>query len=70
MGLFGERKTKEEKIQEFIERYQLEELDKEDIEALYEIRMASYQQRMVEQNYIIIKQLTRLNKNLEDLKNK
>ena len=69
MGLFGERKTKEEKIQEFIERYQLEELDKEDIEALYEIRMASYQQRMVEQNYIIIKQLTRLNKNLEDLKN-
>ncbi len=70
MGLFGERKTKEEKIQEFIERYQLEELDKEDIEALYEIRMASYQQRMVEQNYIIIKHLTRLNKNLEDLKNK
>ena len=70
MGLFGERKTKEEKIQEFIERYQLEELDKEDIEALYEIRMASYQQRMVEPNYIIIKHLTRLNKNLEDLKNK
>ena len=70
MGLFGERKTKEEKIQEFIERYQLEELDKEDIEALYKIRMATYQQRMVEQNYIIIKHLTRLNKNLEDLKNK
>lgn len=70
MGLFGEKKTKEEKIQEFIESYQLEELDKEDIEALYKIRMATYQQRMVEQNYIIIKHLTRLNKNLEDLKNK
>lgn len=70
MGLFGEKKTNEEKIQEFIESYQLEELDKEDIEALYKIRMATYQQRMVEQNYIIIKHLTRLNKNLEDLKNK
>lgn len=70
MGLFGEKKTKKEKIQEFIESYQLEELDKEDIEALYKIRMATYSQRMVEQNYIIIKQLTRLNKNLEDLKNR
>lgn len=70
MGLFGERKTEEEKIQEFIDRYHLQDLDKEDIEALYKSRMAIHSQIMVEQNYIIIKQLTRLNKNLEDLKNK
>lgn len=70
MGLFEDRKTEKEKIQEFVESYQLQELDKEDIEALFKVRMGAYSRAVVVQNYIIIKQLTRLNKNLEDLKNK
>ena len=70
MGLFGERKTKEEKIQEFVESYQLQELDNEDIEALYKLRKSNYLQAVIEQNFIIIRELREINKNLEDLKNK
>ncbi len=70
MGLFGERKTKEEKIQDFIGRYQLQDLDKKDIEALYKLRKSNYLQAVIEQNFIIIRELREINKNLEDLKNK
>lgn len=70
MGLFGERKTKEEKIQEFADRYQLQDLDKKDIEALYKLRQSNYLQAVIEQNFIIIRELREINKNLEDLKNK
>ena len=70
MGLFGERKTKEEKIQDFIDRYQLQDLDKKDIEALYKLRQSNYLQAVIEQNFIIIRELREINKNLEDLKNK
>ena len=70
MGLFGERKTKEEKIQEFVDHYQLQDLDKKDIEALYKLRKSNYLQAVIEQNFIIIRELREINKNLEDLKNK
>lgn len=70
MGLFGERKTKEEKIQDFIGRYQLQDLDKKDIEALYKLSKSNYLQAVIEQNFIIIRELREINKNLEDLKNK
>ena len=36
MGLF-EKKTEDEKILEFVEKYQLEEMDVEDIKKLYEV---------------------------------
>ena len=70
MGLFGQRKTEEEKIQDFIGRYQLQDLDKKDIEALYKLRKSNYLQAVIEQNFIIIRELREINKNLEDLKNK
>lgn len=70
MGLFGERKTKEEKIQDFVDRYELQDLDKKDVETMYKLRKSNYLQAVIEQNFIIIKQLNRLNKNLEDIKNK
>lgn len=70
MGLFGERKTKEEKIQDFVDRYELQDLDEKDVKTLYKLRKSNYLQAVIEQNFIIIKQLNRLNKNLEDLKNK
>ena len=70
MCLFGERKTKEEKIQEFVDRYKLQDLDKKDVEALYKLRKSNYLQAVIEQNFIIIRELKEINKNLEDLKNK
>ena len=70
MGLFGERKTKEEKIQDFVDRYELQDLDEKDVKTLYKLRKSNYLQAVIEQNFIIIKQLNRLNKNLEGLKNK
>lgn len=70
MGLFGERKTKEEKIQEFVDRYKLQDLDKKDVEALYKLRKSNYLQAVIEQNFIIIREPKEINKNLEDLKNK
>lgn len=70
MGLFGERKTKEEKIQEFVDRYKLQDLDKKDVETLYKLRKSNYLQAVIEQNFIIIRELKEINNNLEDLKNK
>ena len=72
MGLF-EKKTEDEKILEFVEKYQLEEMDVEDIKKLYEVSKTAkfnYGQGLIEQNFIIIKLLDRLNKNIEELKNK
>ena len=72
MGLFN-KKTEDEKILEFVEKYKLEELDVEDIKKLYKISKTaqfSYGQGLIEQNFIIIKLLDRLNKNIDELKNK
>lgn len=72
MGLF-EKKTEDEKILEFVDNYKLEELDVEDIKKLYAVSKTakfSYAQGLIEQNFIIIKLLDRLNKNIEELKNK
>lgn len=72
MGLF-EKKTEDEKILDFVEKYKLESLDVEDIKKLYEVLKTaklSYGQELIEQNFIIIKLLDRLNKNIEELKNK
>lgn len=98
MGLFGEKKTKEEKqrekLQSFMERYQLEDLDEKDLivleriandlvgNNLFKAGMAlsftkveeqakvTYLSALVEQNWMIIRQLSRLNKNIEELKEK
>lgn len=98
MGLFGEKKTKEEKqrekLQSFMERYQLEDLDEKDLivleriandlvgNNLFKAGMAlsftkaeeqakvTYLSALVEQNWMIIRQLSRLNKNIEGLKEK
>ncbi|WP_296256622.1 hypothetical protein [uncultured Ezakiella sp.] len=70
MGLFGERKTKEEKIQDFVDRYELQDLDEKDVKTLYKLRKSNYLQAVIEQNFIIIRELKEINKNLEDLKNK
>ena len=96
MGLFGEKKTAEEKraekLQEFMDRYQLEELDDKDLIVLQKIAgdlagnqffkagmalsfakaeeqaKVTYLSALVEQNWMIIRQLSRLNKNIESLK--
>lgn len=75
--MFGDKRAKEEKkvedLQKFIERYQLEELDDDDIKELYEIYRTSdfsFVSRLMQQNFIIIKILNKINNNLEELKNK
>lgn len=96
MGLFGEKKTAEEKraekLQKFMERYQLEDLDEKDLIVLQRIAgdlagnsffkagmalsfasgeeqaKVTYLSALVEQNWMIIRQLSRLNKNIEELK--
>lgn len=98
MGLFGEKKSKEEKemekMQKFMDRYQLEDLDEQDMKVLQKIAedlvgnnlikwgMAlsfakaedqakiTYLSAMTEQNWMIIRQLSRLNKNMERLLDK
>jgi hypothetical protein len=95
MGMF-DKKSKEEKNQEkldkFMERYQLEDLDEKDIIVLQRIAndlvgnnlfkagmalsfakaeeqaKVTYLSAITEQNWIIIRQLSRLNKNIEELK--
>lgn len=75
--MFGDKREKEEKKaedkQKFIERYQLEELDEDDIKELYEIYRTSdfsFVSGHMQQNFIIIKILNKINNNLEELKNK
>jgi hypothetical protein len=97
MPLFN-RESKEEKqdreTQEFMERYQLEDLDEKDLAVLRRIAadlrgtgffkaglalsfkdpatqaQVRYQSTLVEQNWMIIRQLSRLNKNIEAQLNK
>ena len=77
MGLFSDKRAKEERQREdkqkFIERYKLEDFDEEEIEDMYKTYKAtrfSGIQGLVDQNWIIIKELNRLNKNIEELKKK
>ncbi len=98
MALFGEKKTKdekeEEKLLEFMERYQLEDLDNKDMVVLKRIAndlvgnnffkagmafsfakaeeqaKVSYLSALVEQNWMIVRQLSRLNKNIEAMQEK
>lgn len=77
MGLFSDKRAKEEKQrqdkQKFIERYKLEDFDEEEIEDMYKtykVTRFSGIQGLIDQNWIIIKELNRLNKNIEELKKK
>ena len=98
MGLFGEKKSEEEKqnelLEKFMQRYQLEELDEKDLVILKRIATdlagngllkagmalsfakaeeqakVTYLSALVEQNWVVVRQLSRLNKNIEELKNK
>lgn len=97
MALF-EKKTPEEKqaekMEKFMKKYQLEELDEKDLVVLQRIASdligsdlmkagitlsfakteeqlkISYLSAIMEQNWMIIRQLSRLNKNIEKLENK
>ncbi len=75
--MFGDKREKEEKkvedLQKFIERYKLGDFDEEEIEDMYKTYKAtrfSGMQGLIEQNWMIITQLNRLNKNIEELKKK
>ena len=81
MGLFRETPEKDqEKIQDYIDKYQLNELNENDLELLKKsiLKVESYLvpsediylSLMVTQNWTIMKQLERLNKNIEELKNR
>lgn len=98
MAVFGEKKSKEEKeqekLQKFMEKYQLEDLDSKDLIVLKRIAgdlagnqffkagmalsfakteeqaKVTYLSTLVEQNWMMIRQLSRLNKSIEELKNK
>lgn len=93
MAIFGKSKEEkqEEKLQKFMERYQLEDLDDKDMKVLqriatdltgnsfFKVGMAlsfakaeeqakvGYLSALVEQNWMIIRQLSRLNKGVETL---
>lgn len=96
MGIFGGgKKTKEEKqmdkMNKFMDRYQLEDLDEKDLIVLQRIAndlmgnkwiqagmvlsfakaeeqaKVTYLSALTEQNWMIIRQLSRLNKNIEKL---
>lgn len=95
MALFGEKKNREEKqqekLQKFMDRYQLEDLDEKDLVVLQRIATdltgntwfkagmalsfakaeeqakVTYLSALAEQNWMIIRQLSRLNKNIEKL---
>lgn len=75
--MFGDKRAQEEKkvkdLQKFIERYQLEELDEYDIKELYDNYRTSdfsFVSELMQQNFIIIQILNKINNNLEELKNK
>lgn len=75
MAVFADKKTQAEKqgdLEKFIDRYELAGLDDEDVEELIQIfkmKKFSFAQDLIEQNFVIIKLLNRMNKNIEDLKN-
>ena len=75
MAVFADKKTQVEQqgdLERFINRYELAGLDDEDAEELiqiFKIKKFSFAQDLIEQNFVIIKLLNRMNKNIEDLKN-
>lgn len=75
MAVFADKKTQVEQqgdLEKFINRYELAWLDDEDAEELIQIfkmKKFSFAQDLIEQNFVIIKLLNRMNKNIEDLKN-
>lgn len=75
MAVFADKKTQVEQqgdLEKFIDRYELAGLDDEDVEELIQIfkmKKFSFAQDLIEQNFVIIKLLNRMNKNIEDLKN-
>ncbi len=75
MAVFADKKTQVEQqgdLEKFINRYELAGLDDEDVEDLIQIfkmKKFSFAQELIEQNFVIIKLLNRMNKNIEDLKN-
>lgn len=75
MAVFADKKTQVEQqgdLEKFINRYELAGLDDEDAEELIQIfkmKKFSFAQDLIEQNFVIIKLLNRMNKNIEDLKN-
>ena len=75
MAVFADKKTQVEQqgdLEKFIDRYELAGLDDEDAEELIQIfkmKKFSFAQDLIEQNFVIIKLLNRMNKNIEDLKN-
>lgn len=75
MAVFADKKTQVEQqgdLVKFIDRCELAGLDDEDVEDLIQIfkmKKFSFAQDLIEQNFVIIKLLNRVNKNIEDLKN-
>lgn len=75
MAVFADKKTQVEQqgdLEKFINRYELAGLDDEDVEELIQIfkmKKFSFAQDLIEQNFVIIKLLNRMNKNIEYLKN-
>ena len=75
MAVFADKKTQVEQqgdLEKLIDRYELAGLDDEDVEELIQIfkmKKFSFAQDLIEQNFVIIKLLNRMNKNIEDLKN-
>lgn len=77
MALFGQKKRPEEKhdekLQKFIKEYNLEDLDRKSAEEIFqasEVMTQSYFSALVKQNVIMIKQLNKLNENIEKLLDK
>lgn len=71
MALFGEKKSKEEKSIDFAKKHHLDELlDEEDLLLLNRLNYftdGNLQGLNIDQNYLIIRQLAKLNKNMEKL---
>lgn len=69
MDIFEGDDKSNKKIEKFIENYGLEDLNAEDLKILTDnIKEMGGLRGMMIQNYIIIRQLDRLNNNLERLK--
>ena len=63
----------DEKLQKFIKEYELEDLDEDSAEEIFQasdVTTKSYFSALVKQNVIMIKQLNKLNENIEKLLDK
>ena len=71
MALFGEKKSNEEKSIDFAKKHHLDELlDEEDLLLLNRLNYFTAENKeglKIDQNYLIIRQLAKLNKNMEKL---